>query len=108
MKTNLKNVELDVRNAKNQPEQISNDKFIQIMEPYVKDAQTRYETLELMSQKMTKAYKELSEFYCIDSKTTIGEFFSDLLAFCTQFKVSFLSLAWTVCLDLKYILFFFL
>ncbi len=87
MKINLKNVELDVRNAKIQ-EQNLNDKFLVIMEPYVQDAKSRYETLECMSQKMIKTYKDLADFYCIDSKTTIGEFFTDLNTFCTQFKVN--------------------
>jgi hypothetical protein len=86
MKLNLKNVELDVRNAKAQ-EQNASDKFVMVMEPYVHDAKSRYETLECMSQKMITAYKDLADFYCIDSKTTIGEFFTDLNTFCIQFRV---------------------
>ena len=82
MKICVDNVEKDVQNIKNPA-----DKFVILMEPYVKDAKSKHETVECMFKKMLEVFKDLCDFYCIDSKTTIGEFFTDLKEFCFQFKV---------------------
>lgn len=89
MRLNIKNVELDIRNAKERTD--SNDKFVVIMEPYINDSKSKFETVDCMYKKMMDAFKELSEFYCIDSKTSIGELFSDIKTFCAQFRVIFVQ-----------------
>lgn len=87
---NLKKLELDIRNTKEKGNQ--NDKFVQSMEPFAIDAKSKYDTVDCMYKKMIEVYKDLADFYTIDSKTTIGEFFTDLKTFCSQFKVLFLFL----------------
>ena len=57
MKQSIKNADLDVKNCKQK-----NDKFVELMEAFLKDAQNRYETLECLFNKMTDAYKDLGEF----------------------------------------------
>jgi hypothetical protein len=57
------------------------------MEPFLIDAKSQYDTIDNMYKRMEEEYKKLSDFYSIDSKTTIGEFFTDLKVFCFQFKV---------------------
>ncbi len=76
---------MDIRNAKEKSD--SNDKFVSSMEPYLIDAKSKFDTVDCMCKKMVDVYKVLAEFYCIDSKTTMGEFFTDLKTFCSQFKV---------------------
>ena len=54
MKLSIKNADLDVRNCKQK-----SDKFVELMETFLKDAQNRYETLDCLFNKMTDAYKNL-------------------------------------------------
>lgn len=57
------------------------------MESFFKEAQSQFETLEVMFKKMTDAYKDLSEFFAFDvNKYPLGEFFTDLRTFATQFQ----------------------
>lgn len=56
MKQSIKNADLDVRNCKQKA-----DKFVDVMEAFLKDAQNRYETLECLFNKMMDAYKDLGE-----------------------------------------------
>lgn len=58
------------------------------MEPFVTHTKSRYEIIDSMYKQMIQAYKELQEYFCIDTKTSIGEFFTDIKTFCTQFIVS--------------------
>lgn len=86
MKLNINNADLDLRNLK-QKNPGGNDKFIDVMESFVRDAKSRYETLECMFNKMSDAYKELADFYTFESnKYTIGEFFTDVKTFSMQFQ----------------------
>ena len=85
MKTNINNSELDLKNYKNKVDQ--NDKYAEIMEAFLKDARTRYETLDCMFNKMNDSYKDLADFYSFEiSKYPLGEFFTDLKTFCNQFE----------------------
>ncbi len=59
----------------------------EVMESFLKDARSRYETLDCMFNKMNEAYKSLADFYAFDPiKYTLSEFFSDLNTFTGQFK----------------------
>lgn len=58
-----------------------------MMESFFKEAQSQFETLEVMFKKMTDAYKDLSEFFAFDpNKYPLGEFFTDLRTFAAQFQ----------------------
>ena len=85
IKTSLKKIEIDIRNVKERGSE--NDNFVQKMEPFLIDAKSQYDTIDNMYKRMEEEYKKLSEFYSIDSKTTLGEFFTDLKTFSFQFKV---------------------
>jgi diaphanous 2 len=85
MKRAINNVELDLKSLKLKSDK--NDPFILKMDEFIKDAQCRYETIDLMFKKMIESYKELYEFFAFDSTNyTIGNFFEDLKSFCSQFK----------------------
>lgn len=57
------------------------------MDTFLKEAQSQYETLEVMFKKMTDAYKDLAEFFAFDViKYPLGEFFTDLRTFSVQFQ----------------------
>ncbi len=58
MKQSIKNADLDVRNCKQRP-----DKFVDVMEAFLKDAQNRYDTLDCLFNKMTTAYKDLGMIF---------------------------------------------
>lgn len=86
MKTQIKNLELDVRNAKGKNDSV-NEKFVEVMEPFLIDARVRYETLDCMLSNLNDAYKELSEFFTFDPvKYQMGELFTDLKVFAHQFQ----------------------
>jgi hypothetical protein len=85
IKTSINHVELDLKNLKQKQEK--NDQFAEVMESFMKDAKSRYETLECMFQKMNEAYKDLADFYTFEqSKYSLGEFFTDLKTFTNQFN----------------------
>ena len=86
MKAQIKNLELDVRNAKAKNDFL-NERFVAVMEPFFIEARVRYETLECMLSNLNDAFKDLSEFYTFDpSKYQLGEFFSDIKVFSQQFQ----------------------
>lgn len=86
IKSHLNNLELDLRNLKQKCD-AQNEKFIEVMTPFLKESQTKFETLECMHTKMNDAFKELADFYAFDSsKYSICEFFTDLKTFCEQFQ----------------------
>jgi diaphanous 2 len=62
MKQSIKNADLDVRNCKQRPE-----KFVDVMEAFLKDAQNRYDTLDCLFNKMTNAYKDLGKILNLQS-----------------------------------------
>lgn len=85
IKTNNNNIQIDLRLAK-QKNDTSNEKFVEIMEPFLEDAQSRYETIECMLTKMNEAFRELADFYAFEkNKYTMSEFFTDLKVFSQQF-----------------------
>lgn len=85
MKTSISNLEVDLK------VQRVRDKYVEVMETFLAEAKSRYETLERMFTQMNDAFKELVEFYAIDqtgsNKYTLGEFFTDLKTFCDQFHL---------------------
>jgi hypothetical protein len=84
MKINISNIELDLKNYRQKIE--ANDKYMETMEAFVKEAQSRYETLECMFNKMNETYKDLADFYAFEqNKYSLGEFFTDLKTFSNQF-----------------------
>lgn len=86
IKTNNNNIQIDLKLAK-QKNDLSNEKFVGIMEPFLVDAQSRFETIECMQHKMNEAYKELSDFYAFEvNKYSMSEFFTDLKTFSQQFN----------------------
>ena len=57
------------------------------MESFFKEANSQFETLEAMFNKMTNQYKDLSEFFAFDlKKYPLGKFFTNLRTFLGQFK----------------------
>ena len=87
IKQNLGNLDLDIRNAKQKSNDLSNDRFLEIMSPFLRESQLQFETLECMHTKMNDAFKELADFYSFDlSKYSMGEFFTDLKTFQGQIR----------------------
>lgn len=85
VKTNINNTELDLKNFRMNP--AKNDHYVDVMETFMNEAQSRYETLECMFNKMNEVYKELADFYAFElNKYPLGEFFTDIKTFCAQFK----------------------
>ncbi len=87
IKQNLSNLDLDIRNSKQKMYDSTNEKFLDLMQPFLKESQLQFETLECMHIKMNEAYRDLADFYAFESsKYTICEFFSDLKTFSQQFQ----------------------
>lgn len=85
MKTSVTNLELDLKTTKRSSDPA--DRYLDIMDTFLKEAQSQYETLEVMFKKMTDAYKDLAEFFAFDAnKYPLGEFFTDLRTFSVQFQ----------------------
>ena len=86
IKTNNSNIQIDLRLAKSKNDS-ANEKFVEIMEPFLEEAQSKCETIECMFIKMNEAFKSLADFYAFDAeKYTMSEFFSDLKVFSQQFQ----------------------
>lgn len=70
-----------------QKNDLSNEKFVETMEPFLADAQSQFETIECMQTKMTEAFKQLSDYYAFEAnKYSMNEFFTDLKVFSQQFQ----------------------
>ncbi len=67
----------------------SNDRFYEIMDGWVSNAENRFKKVQDQFTLMVKKYDELAEFYCFDrKKVPMDEFFGDLCQFCKEFDVS--------------------
>ena len=85
MKQSIHHAEIDLKTCRHRSE--PNDRIVDVMEPFVKEAKARYETLEYMFNKMNGAYKELADYFAFEvNKYSLGEFFADLRTFSQQFK----------------------
>lgn len=85
IKTSINNLETDLKTTKRSSD--PNDHYLELIESFSKEAQTLYETLELMFKKMSEAYKDLGDYFAFDtSKYPLGEFFTDLRTFGVQFQ----------------------
>ena len=86
MKQSINFAEIDLKLFRQKSE--TNDRIVIVMEPFLKEAKSRYETLECMFNKMTSTYKELADYFAFDAnKYAIGEFFADLRTFAQQFEL---------------------
>ncbi|XP_027043261.1 protein diaphanous homolog 1-like [Pocillopora damicornis] len=85
MQGNLKKLEKELETYKphNDPE----DKFLPVMEGFYKSAKDQIDVLVEMHKNMTTMYKELVEYFCLDTKkTSMEEFFGDIKTFLDCFE----------------------
>ncbi|XP_043840451.1 protein diaphanous homolog 1 isoform X2 [Dromiciops gliroides] len=84
MKKQISDVERDVQNFP--PATDENDKFLEKMTSFVKDAQEQYNKLRMMHSNMETLFKELGDYFLFDpKKMTVEEFFMDLNNFRNMF-----------------------
>merc|ERR1712213_149185 len=100
MDNNIKNLETDLKNARNtDPDDrsvmskqlcqftIISFGFEEAMGAFCSEARSQCATLMTMGTKMERLYAELSEYYVFDkAKYTLEEFFGDIKTFKDQFK----------------------
>lgn len=80
MDSSVRNLETDLNNCK--VPQGEDDKFVQVMGSFAKEAREQCEILQGMFRKMDLLYTDLSEFFSFDKlKYTLEEFFSDVKTF---------------------------
>lgn len=91
MDSSIKNLETDLKNA--QKLVVSeDDKFLEVMGNFAKEAREQCDVLQSMGKKMEKVYQELAEYFVFDpQKYTLDEFFTDVKGFKDSFQVSLLS-----------------
>lgn len=87
MDSSVRNLETDLNNCK--VPQGEDDKFVQVMGSFAKEAREQCEILQSMFRKMDALYTELSEFFSFDKqKYTLEEFFGDVKTFKDAFYQS--------------------
>nr|CAD7437653.1 unnamed protein product [Timema bartmani] len=85
MDANIRNLETDLAN--NKVPQSEDDKFIDIMGSFAKEAREQFEIMQNMFKNMESLYDDLAEFYTFDKlKYTPEEFFSDIKSFKDAFS----------------------
>lgn len=85
MKNSISMLETDLKTTKRSAD--PNDRYLDLMDLFHKEAQSQYETLECMYTRMIDSYKSLADYFAFDPlKYPLGEFFTDLKAFSTQFE----------------------
>ncbi|CAH1777866.1 unnamed protein product, partial [Owenia fusiformis] len=83
MEKNIKDLELDLKNYKQQSD---NDRFQEVMGNFVNGAKEQVEVLSSMHKKMEQLFLQMSKFYTFDPKKYgMEEFFGDLKAFKASF-----------------------
>lgn len=84
MDTNIKNLITDISN--NKVPQNEDDKFLEVMEKFAKEARDQCDVMQNMFKKMDNLYSDLSEYFSFDKqKYPLEEFFSDLKVFKDSF-----------------------
>lgn len=84
MDTSIKNLETDLSNSR--VPQSDDDKFLEVMSTFAKEARDQFEILETMFKNMDILYTELSEFFTFDKqKYPLEEFFADVKTFKDNF-----------------------
>lgn len=88
MDSSVRNLETDLNNCK--VPQSEDDKFVQVMGSFAKEAREQCEILQSMFKKMDALYTDLSEFFSFDKlKYTLEEFFTDVKSFKDSFYQAF-------------------
>lgn len=87
MDSNIKNLQTDINN--NRVPQNEDDKFLEVMEKFAKEARDQCDVMQNMFKKMDNLYTDLSDYFSFDKqKYTLEEFFGDLKTFKDNFIVS--------------------
>lgn len=87
MDSSIKNLQTDITN--NRLAQSEDDKFIEVMEAFAKEARDQCDVMQKMFKKMETLYEDLAEYFVFDKqKYTLEEFFTDLKTFKDNFIVS--------------------
>ncbi|ODM97180.1 Protein diaphanous 3 [Orchesella cincta] len=88
MDADLKNLETDLKNSK--LPQGSDDKFVDVMQPFVLEAREQYNILQQMFNKIDSLYSNLADYFAFDkNKYTVEEFLGDIKIFKDQFKQAY-------------------
>ncbi|GJQ75438.1 dia [Trypoxylus dichotomus] len=84
MDSSIKNLQTDITN--NRVAQDEEDKFIEVMEVFAKDARDQCDVMQKMFKKMEMLYEDLADYFVFDKqKYTLEEFFTDLKTFKDNF-----------------------
>ena len=87
MEGNLEKLKAELKH--HQKPQEKYDKFAVKIQEFLTKAEVRFKKLEEQHQFMEKKFEDLATFYCFDrKKTTMEEFFGDIIMFCKDFDVS--------------------
>ena len=88
MKTSIKQLEIDIKNASKDKNPLPNDRFKEVMDGFVGQAKETQEVLAGMSKKMVSLYSEVADYFSFDTKKyTMDEFMTDIQTFIKQFQV---------------------
>uniref|UniRef100_A0A8D0H5G8 Diaphanous related formin 1 n=1 Tax=Sphenodon punctatus TaxID=8508 RepID=A0A8D0H5G8_SPHPU len=83
MRKQISDVQRDIENF---PPATDEDKFVEKMTSFVKDAQEQSEKLRMMHSNMENLYKDLGQYFLFDpKKMSVEEFFTDLHNFRNMF-----------------------
>ncbi|XP_066262081.1 protein diaphanous isoform X2 [Euwallacea similis] len=84
MDSSIRNLKTDLEN--NKVPQSDEDKFVEVMEKFSKEAREQCDVMQEMFKKMESLYSDLAEYYAFDKqKYTLEEFFTDLKTFKDSF-----------------------
>ena len=87
MESNLDKLRTELDHHQNP--QDKNDKFAVKIQDFLNHAEARFKKLQDAFQFMDKKFEDLAVYYCFDrKKTTMEEFFGDIIMFCKDFDVS--------------------
>lgn len=85
MKANIATLETDLKTTKRSAD--TADRYVDLMETFLKEAQSQFETLECMHTRMSEAYKSLGDYFAFEvAKYPLGELCADLKTFAAQFE----------------------
>jgi len=86
MELGFKKIKDEVKRHKPQD---ANDKFSEKMKDFVTKSEDRFRRLTDQHKLMEEKFHEIINYYCLDKKTTMEEFFGDLSHFLKEFEVCF-------------------
>jgi len=88
MDSSIKNLETDLKNQVKAAVVDEEDKFLEVMGIFARDARDQCDVLQRMGKKMETIYQELAEYFVFDpQKYTLDEFFTDIKTFKDSFQV---------------------